>query len=364
VKETAASIVWFHSIRFHSPLPYVVSYLILFICFYFYRSFRSDWVKRRAEETATTLDQIHKDIAKEEMKAKQGGGGNQQRRSNSTNNLRRSSSLAQEVVGKDGFKAISSRGGGGGGSIKNVMAAPSAVPVPPPVSNSNNNKLRRSQSQPASMTTTDQAPSSSSKKFTIGESSSSSPAESLLSPDECVKKTQNLFKQYFVGGDTDDAVLTMHEMICVGKDGSIERGAKVVQAGTLMVMEMKEADVTKLLTVMVRVVKESKIEKEAIAFGLSDPFEFLSDVEIDAPLAGNHLAAIVAEYIKLEKLELGLLKQAPEYFLTDGKPALFACKVLKKRGGDASDEEVKVVEELMTADDKKKFATAKDMIAA
>ena len=194
--------------------------------------------------------------------------------------------------------------------------------------------------------------------------SNSSPAETFLSPDECVKKTKNLFKEYFTGGDTDDAVLTMHEMISAGKDGSIERGAKVVEAGTLMVMEMKESEVTKLLTVMVRVIKESKIEKESMALGLSDPFEFLSDIEIDAPLAGNHLATIVAEYMKLEMLELGLLKQAPEHFRTDGKPALFACKVLKKRGGDASDEEVKVVEELMTADDKKKHASAKDMIAA
>jgi hypothetical protein len=115
---------------------------------------------------------------------------------------------------------------------------------------------------------------------------------------------------------------------------------------------------------MVRVIKESKMDKESTALGLSDPFEFLSDIEIDAPLAGNHLATIVAEYIKLEMFDLGLLKQAPEYFRTDGKPALFACKVLKKRGGDASDEEVKIVQELMTADDEKKYASAKDMIAA
>jgi hypothetical protein len=314
-----------------------------------------DWVTRRAVESATTLDQIHKDIAKEEKQAKHGGTTQnqttQKRRVNSSNNLRRSTS----EVDKDGFTSIASRG-----SIQNMMAAPNASGSgsgggPPSMPKPSGAPLRRAQSQPASMTTYPSADD---------DSKSKSPAEVFLSPDDCVKKTKNLFKEYFTGGDTEDAVLTMHEMISVGKEGSIERGAKVIEAGTLMVMEMKESEVTKLLTVMVRVMKESKIDKESAALGLSDPFEFLSDIEIDAPLAGNHLASIVAAYMKLEMLELGLLKQAPEYFRTDGKPALFACKVLKKRGGEASDEEVKVVEELMTADDKTKHASAKGMIAA
>jgi hypothetical protein len=314
-----------------------------------YCSFLScaDWVKRRAEESATTLDQIHKDIAKEEKQAKHGGSQNQttqKRRVNSSNNLRRSSSLASEVD-KDGFSTIPTRV-----SIQNMMGAPLPPSMPPKPAAA---QLRRAQSQPASMATYPSTAASKNKS-----------SEDFLSPDECAKKTKNLFKEYFTGGDTDDAVLTMHEMISVGNDGSIERGAKVVEAGTLMVMEMKESDVAKLLTVMVRVVKESKIENQSTALGLRDPLEFLSDIEIDAPLAGNHLASIVAEYMKLEMFELGLLKKAPEYFRTDGRPALFACKVLKKRGGDASDEEVKVVKELMTADDKKNHGSVKDMIAA
>lgn len=319
----------------------------IFVLIFFYCSCRSDWVKRRAEESATTLDQIHKDIAKEEKQAKHGNNQNQttqKRRVNSSNNLRRSSSLATEVD-KDGFTSISR------GSTPHVIGVSNAAPGLPLPPKPSAQQLRRTQSQPAS-------------SVTSSKTKSSSPAEGLLSPEECAKKTKNLFKEYFVGGDTDDAVLTMHEMISVGNDGSIERGAKVVEAGTLMIMEMKESDLTKFLTVMVRVVKESKIDKESPALGLRDPFEFLSDVEIDAPLARNHLASIVAEYMKLEMFELGLLKKAPEYFRTDGKPALLACKVLKKRGGDASDEEVKVVKELMTADDKRNYASAKDMIAA
>ena len=90
----------------------------------------------------------------------------------------------------------------------------------------------------------------------------------------------------------------------------------------------------------------------------------MSDIEIDAPLAGSHLAMIVSECIKFGAMDLGYLKTAPEYFLSDGKPAAFAIKVLKKKGGDPSDEEMKVVEELMTEDDKKDHESATAMFKA
>jgi hypothetical protein len=61
---------------------------------------------------------------------------------------------------------------------------------------------------------------------------------------------------------------------------------------------------------------------------------------------------------------LAFLKDAPEYFRTDGKPAAFAIKVLKARGEDPSEDELKVVEELMTEDEKKNFTSGKAMFDA
>ena len=99
--------------------------------------------------------------------------------------------------------------------------------------------------------------------------------------------------------------------------------------------------------------------------GLNDPIEFLSDIEIDAPLAGTHLAKCVAEFIKLGALQLDFLNSAPDYFKTDGKPAAFAVKVLKAKGGEGpSDSELEVVGGLMTEDDKKTFDSAKAMYDA
>merc|ERR1712137_436630 len=134
-----------------------------------------------------------------------------------------------------------------------------------------------------------------------------------VSPDECAKKIKNLLKEYFVGGDTDDCVVSVHELIQAGTDGSVERGSKIVEGATLMVMEMKPDDVEKTLKVLSRCISEKKIEAQSITTGLNDPLEFLSDIEIDAPLAGTHLAKMIATYLKLEVVSMDMLKHAPEY---------------------------------------------------
>jgi muramoyltetrapeptide carboxypeptidase LdcA involved in peptidoglycan recycling len=43
------------------------------------------------------------------------------------------------------------------------------------------------------------------------EAAATSTATVLLSPNECATKAKNLLKEYFIGGDTDDAVWTVHE---------------------------------------------------------------------------------------------------------------------------------------------------------
>jgi MA3 domain len=188
--------------------------------------------------------------------------------------------------------------------------------------------------------------------------------QGFLSPDECSKKMKKVLKEYFVGGDTADAVLSTQEMVNVGTEGSVERGAKAVEGGILMVMEMKEADVKKFLTLMESCVKDNKIESQAIVQGLNDPLEFLTDIEIDAPLAGSHLALIISHFLKWDVVGLGLLLSAPEYFRTDGKPAAFAIKILKKRGGDPTDEELHIIEQLMTDEEKATHGSAKAMFEA
>jgi hypothetical protein len=96
--------------------------------------------------------------------------------------------------------------------------------------------------------------------------------------------------------------------------------------------------------------------------GLNDPLDFLSDIEIDAPLAGNFLSMIVAELIKARVLDLDFLLSAPENFRTDGKAALFGAKVLAALQDEVVEAQVDVIEKLMTKGDKEKFGSALELI--
>ena len=190
------------------------------------------------------------------------------------------------------------------------------------------------------------------------------PTKSFPSPDDCSDMSKKLLKEYFIGGDTDDALLSIDEMVGFGHDGSIERGAKVIEGGTLLVLEMKDEEVNKFLTLLLRCLKENKIQRMSIGVGMNDPLEFLGDIEIDAPLARAHLVKIIAELIKEQHVGLDFLLESPEYFREEGKAGSFAAKVQKATGGEITDADADIIEKLMTADDKATHATARDLLAS
>merc|ERR1711865_948154 len=68
----------------------------------------------------------------------------------------------------------------------------------------------------------------------------STPENTYKSPDDCGIKAQNILKEFFVGGDADDAILSFKELIGAGAEGSVERGAKAVEKAVLLVLEMKQ----------------------------------------------------------------------------------------------------------------------------
>jgi hypothetical protein len=194
----------------------------------------------------------------------------------------------------------------------------------------------------------------------------SKPKINHLSPEECSEKAKNIIKEFFVGGDTSDAVLSIHELVGAGNDGSIARGAKVVDAAILLVLERKEEDIEKFLRVYLQCAKENKIEGESFELGLNDPLEFLSDVAIDAPLAITHLVNIVAELVKAKIIPFSFLLNSPEYFRTDQNAAAFGAKVMKNIGYDAvtSEDFIEVIAKLMTDEDKAKHGSANELIEA
>jgi hypothetical protein len=182
----------------------------------------------------------------------------------------------------------------------------------------------------------------------------------------CGTKAKNIFKEYIVGGDINDAILSIDELIGAGEQGSVERGAKVLESSIFMVMEMKAQDVEKILPVIIRCYTEKKIEQASFIAGLNDPLEFLNDIAIDAPLASTHLATIFASFVKAGAIKFDHLLIAPEFFRTDSNAAAFGAKALKAMGGDAATEaaNVEVIEKLMTDEDQSKHSSAKNLIAA
>jgi len=330
------------------------------------------WVARRKIETAKSIVDLHKEVAKEEKNQRRGSAVSI---SNSKSNLKRSSSLAAASLAPskddDGFMEVSRLSMKNVGSNQNKyssMKTATSIPSKP-----KEQKLRRAQSTPHEMSTSytigDLSLTPQNRKNIPTNTTTAPLLPSTIAPDQyqgnahsvekCELKMKSILKEYFVGGDTADAVLSIHELIQVGSEGSIERGAKVFEASILMVMEMKETEVKKLLTVLESCVQDSTIGKDAIVRGLNDPLEFLTNIEIDAPLAGNHLSLIIAQLIKWGILSFDVLSSAPEYFRTDGKAASFAIKILKKISSKGpSDDEVVILESLMTEKDKKAHASA------
>ena len=302
------------------------------------------WVERREKETAKTIAQIHKEVAKEERDAARGSGSGIkgiQKPAPSLGSRRASTGDVRiadrkPVVDQDGFTQVQRTASAT--SLQQAMSGkkPSST-------------LRRA----ASLNIP-----------TSKEAEEPAPTKEFPAVGDCADKSQKILKEYFVGGDTDDAVLSIGEIVGFGHDGSIERGAKVIEGGTLLVMEMKEADVKKFLSVLLRCLKENKIQKNSVAMGMNDPLEFLGDIEIDAPLARAHLATIVAELIKAKAISLDFLLEAPEYFRTDGRAAHFCAKVLKAMDGEILDADVDIIDKLMTENDKTAHSTGRELLAS
>ncbi|KAL7503106.1 hypothetical protein ACHAXN_000944 [Cyclotella atomus] len=313
---------------------------------------QNGWVTRRQEESAKTLSQIHKEVAREERA----------RRSLSTNtlrnaakgNIRRGASSGDldkktAQVDKDGFVSV------GSSSSKSVHRSASMT------------ALQRSQSD-GGWQKHSTARGGSSAVVKRAESKLENVSESKLhsSPEVCGEKAKCIVKEYFVGGDMDDAVLSIHELVGVGESGSVERGAKVIESAILVVLEMKQEEADKLLTVLLRCAKEKKLESSSFVRGLNDPLEFLSDIAVDAPLATAILIRIIAELVKEGIVKFDFLLSSPEYFRTDQNAARFGVKVLKAIGGDATSnlEYVDVIGKLMTEEDKTAHPSVQEFVDA
>jgi hypothetical protein len=322
----------------------------------------NNWVKRREEEKAKTIAQIHKEAAEAERSASRNGpvintnssSHKKVARSHSASlpNTRSSSSLQGQESFPDGegFMQVPNK------PKKNSLRRAQSDSIPDATSGMSS--LQLAMSGKNSKTSARKSSGGSSQR----PASQAPKIAEYLDPKQVGEKTKTLLKEYFVSGDTADAVLSFDDLIGKSHNGDVIRGGAVVEAGILLVMEMKEEDVKKFLMVTAALLKQGKIPLASFAKGMNNPLESLRDIEIDAPMAAKHLARIIASWLSCNALSIDFLLGAPEYFLSDGRPAALAKQVLQIRGGNVSDEEVKVVTQLMSEEEKKNIASVKEWL--
>lgn len=345
---------------------------------------QNGWVKRRKEETAKTIEEIHKEVRREERKnSSSSHHNNSMRRLSSADNIQRRTSAP--AIDADGFTSVPSSQNSGNSfgrshSTSNIQRSNSERSINSNTSNKKQTGIGRSSSGSSFAafndlsrnTTSPTRGKEMSEKQQQKERQTQEPEKEpevsknvYSTPLECGNKAQSILKEFFVGGDADDAVLSFKELIGAGEEGSIERGSRAVEMAITLVLEMKQVEVDKFLSLYCRIYTEKVLEAQSVASGLSEPLEFLTDIAIDAPLANNHMIAIIAKFLEIGAVSFDFLLGAPEYFRTDCHAATFACKVLKKMGGDAleSTTNLEVIEKLMTDEDRGSFSSAKELLA-
>jgi translation initiation factor 4G len=317
------------------------------------------WETRRKVETAKTLSQIHKEAAREDAKV---------RRSGSSGNIRKSGSSSSKSGSSSNVRKLS-RTTSTGGSVQVDADGFTTVPKKSTIPRSKSEGVHdvKSKSEPTLAPTV--------SKFAalvdIEEKQESSAPAIVSVPDkvptekDVEKSMQNILKEFFVACDPDDAVLSVKELIGEN-DGVVERTSAVLSGGCLLIMESKQDEVDKFISLVKRCFDEGVITKDRVLAGLQRPLDVVSDIAIDAPLATSHMAQVVAMCIKEVPLSFTFLLDTPEWFLTEGNAAMFGAKVLKLLGGDhlRSEDNISVVEKLMTDRDKEEFSSVIQLIAS
>ena len=382
----------------------------------------NDWVARRKTETAKTLQEIHLEAAKELP------------RRSSSSSLRRGTSsgdmrVAPASVDKDGFtvftnspKIIRTQSQGtlrrslsGGGGLTSAAGGP---PLPP--------SFRRSTSDVAGNGATvspytspytrsparirafaqkdsenfkkgfsalqDSLPfdsiaetkpsvrehedSLSSDQLADTENSSPNREATPIDLDKCPASVKSILKEYLYNLDEEDAILSLQDVVQVNQPLAADRGAKCAETMIFFLMDSTTTNVEKCMKLLKKVSTSSNpvFTADDLLRGLQEPFEFLQDILIDAPLANKILVDIVAGLIYWGVLppDVTFMTNLPQDFILSGDAAKLAFQILQRlEKMDSSkysavlmkQENLNAIENLMTSDEKEKFGSASKLLA-
>lgn len=337
----------------------------------------NNWITIRHEhEKAKTIQQIHQEAAEEAkhgpivrtastLKRSQSTGTVQPKNTNYTssannNTNNKSTTIPENEMEKDGFITVPPKP-----QMERIRRAKSEAPIRSSLQKASGSNYVGSSGGSGSAKTKQQVAVSSlasssmndttTTSTNLGGNATASPKTNTTTTPtnsvgvkECNERSRTIFKEYFIGGDRENAVLSIQELVGGNSGGSssrnstpsvgyMDRAVAVIQSGILLVLEMKEIHVHKFLDVVSRCLDNNVIDRKCLIPAIQEPLEYLRDIEIDAPRSSEWLAIIVAEWMT-KKVDDGetamgggieILLQAPTYFLSDaGRPTEFAVQVL------------------------------------
>jgi len=262
----------------------------------------NNWVPRRKVEKAKTLEEIRKDVEREERRQAQqrggggrggggdyrqsmggrGGGGDSRGRPSPTGRQR----SAQKVVAEtdeDGFTTIGSKSNFSGRSKSPKSIQSRTAPVP------------TKQSAYAALDEEKAAKASA--------AGSSKPVPEALSDDMLQRRFKTMRSDFLTdGGNVDELLFTADEL-----SGTPDAGKKLVSAFADRMMECKDEEQRAIVRILPILYEKGKLSRSDVEEGLMDIIEFIDSMILDSPRAYEYLGQLLTEMIRINCLDVGYI---------------------------------------------------------
>ena len=297
---------------------------------------KNQWIPRRKEEKAKTIDEIRKDFEQEERnQAEQsqrenargsmnqsfrGGGGGGPRndyrqqpppRGGGGGGLRDSRSRPSKVTetDEDGFTTISTGkggfgGGGGVGSSNRNVAGPrgdvgagrTPTMAPPPVTSKASAfaLLADDSSKPMAATSSGRP--------------SKSPDKAELTKDQLERRIKSIRNDFMSnGGNVEELVLSMQEL-----EGTPNFGAEVVQRNVDHSIECKESERVAIVKILSIVAEKKLVSVDDVKNGLSGVIEYIDSLVLDSPRVFEYMGELLACMLRIKVIDLDWICEQAE----------------------------------------------------
>lgn len=271
----------------------------------------NNWVPRRKVEKAKTLEEIRKDVEREEkLQAQQsqqnnyrgGGGGGRRdnyggrdskaRNSFSTNRPRQPKPVVQ--TDDDGFTTIvSGSGPKPRSSLQNAVSSQRSSPQKSGGGKSNSSK--KPLTSAASKEETSAAPS---KSFT----------PKALDPEMLERRVKSIRGEYVQDPkNTTELMLSMDEL-----SGTPDAGTKFVQLNSDRIIDCKDDERAAIYAMLSLLVEKGKLSSSDVKAGLVDLIEFIDSYVYDAPKAFDYLGQILTAMYNVKAIDIAWICEQAE----------------------------------------------------